>query len=94
MLPATITTTQREMLSRVNQQLPKTVGVGVFGPAMMRLIAPFSKLIRETLSTRVQFDRPWLLDASGFESTYGPIELTEPDRSIEATVASWLQRPA
>jgi hypothetical protein len=44
-----------------------------------------SPLVRELRETRYQFDRPFVVDSSAFESTFG-IAPTPIDEALEATL--------
>jgi nucleoside-diphosphate-sugar epimerase len=48
-------------------------------------------MIRELRETRYQFARPFILDSSAFETTFG-IAPTPIDEALEATIA-WYRTP-
>lgn len=50
-------------------------------------------LLRELQEVRHQFERPFVLDSSAFEATFG-VTPTPWDEVIDQTVAWWRQRPA
>jgi nucleoside-diphosphate-sugar epimerase len=87
-LPAAPAATQREMLVLLNDVLPTPVGIGVIGPRTMRLGALFLADARNSLHVRDQFLRPWLVDASAFEATFGPFAATPHARALAETVAA------
>ena len=51
----------------------------------MNAIGVLSPMVRELRETRYQFDRPFVVDSSAFESTFG-VFLTPIDEAIEATL--------
>jgi nucleoside-diphosphate-sugar epimerase len=91
-LPAAPPITQRELLGLVNEQIGRRRAVGRVTLGMMRLAGLFDPLLREATSTVVQYDRPWVIDASRFIETFGPIEVTPHDRAVAETVAWFRQR--
>jgi len=92
LLPAAPPITQRELLGLVNAQVGRRRGVGRVTVGMMRMAGLFSPLLREGTSTVVQFDRPWVVDASRFLEAFGPFEVTPHDRAVAETVAWFRDR--
>lgn len=90
-LPAAPPITQRELLGLVNEQVGRRRGVGRISPGLMRFAGLFSPLLREARSTVVQYDRPWVVDATRFVETFAAIETTPHDQAVAETVA-WLRR--
>lgn len=86
-LPAAPPTTQRRLLELINTHLPKQVGIGVVTPFMLRIGGLFDPMIRETRSVAIQWDRPWIVDASNFTSTFGPIGTTPHEAAVAETMA-------
>jgi len=86
-LPAAPPITQRELLTLVNKHVGKRRTVGRIPLPAMRLAGLFNPLLRESTSTVVQYDRPWVVDATRFEETFGAIETTPHDQAIAETVA-------
>jgi nucleoside-diphosphate-sugar epimerase len=86
-LPAAPPITQRELLTLVNQQVGRRRSVGRISLSAMRVVGLFSPLLREATSTVVQYDRPWVVDATQFERTFGAIETTPHERAVAETVA-------
>ncbi|MEE8600725.1 NAD-dependent epimerase/dehydratase family protein [Euzebya tangerina] len=86
-LPTTPAKTQREVFAIVNDLLPKPVRVGRVGPLAMRIGGLFDPMIRESRSVQVQFDRPWEVDGSAFEETYGAAPRTDLRQALQATLA-------
>lgn len=89
-LPAAPATTQRDLFALINANLPSPVRVGTITPAMLWLAGLFNPLIRETRSVVVQFDRPWVVDGSRFESVFGRFDAT-PHREAVATTLAWFR---
>jgi nucleoside-diphosphate-sugar epimerase len=52
---------------------------------VMNAVGVLSPLVRELRETRYQFDRPFVVDSSAFESTFG-IAPTPTDEALEATL--------
>jgi nucleoside-diphosphate-sugar epimerase len=85
-LPAAPPITQRRLLQLV-ADATGTRTPGSVGDLMMRIGGLFDPMVRETRSVRVQFDRPWVVDASRFERTFGPVEVTPHEVAVARTVA-------
>lgn len=89
-LPAAPPITQRELLTLVNDQVGRRRTVGRITVPAMRLAGLFNPLLREATSTVVQYDRPWVVDATRFEETFGAIETTPHAQAVAETVA-WVR---
>lgn len=89
-LPAAPPITQRELLTLVNDQVGRRRTVGRITVPAMRLAGLFNPLLREATSTVVQYDRPWVVDATRFEETFGAIETTPHEQAVAETVA-WVR---
>jgi nucleoside-diphosphate-sugar epimerase len=89
-LPAAPPITQRELLTLVNDQVGRRRTVGRITVSAMRLAGLFNPLLREATSTVVQYDRPWVVDSSRFEETFGAIETTPHEQAVAETVA-WVR---
>ncbi|MFO7959718.1 MAG: NAD-dependent epimerase/dehydratase family protein [Nitriliruptoraceae bacterium] len=94
-LPAAPATTQATLVDHLGDLLGHPLRTSRVTPAMLWAMGLFSSQLRETREVVPQFDRPYVVDASAFEATFGPIELTPHAEAIGATVA-WLRaaRPA
>jgi nucleoside-diphosphate-sugar epimerase len=92
-LPAAPAITQRDLLELIGRHLPAPAGIGRMGPVMLRLGALFVPDARGMLQVAHQFAAPWLIDASRFESTFGPVEVT-PHRQAVAETMAWFQTQA
>lgn len=88
-LPAAPAITQRKLLQHVSDLLG-TKSPGVIRPWMFAVGGLFDAQIRESRSVTVQYDRPWVVDATAFTDAFGPIELTPHDIAVQRTV-SWFQ---
>jgi len=90
-LPAAPPLTQGQVAGTVNGLLPAPVKVSRIGPVMLAFGAVFSRQAREGRKVAHQFDRPWVVDATAFETTFGPIEVTGHDTALRQTLA-WQQQ--
>jgi hypothetical protein len=54
--------------------LDAPVEVSTITPALLAVASVFSRQAREGRKVAHQFDRPWVVDASAFEATFGPFE--------------------
>jgi len=86
-LPAAPTTTQSRLVDHLGEALGAPVRHSRVTPAMLWALGLFNAQLREAREVVPQFDRPYATDASAFESTFGPIEVTPHDQAIAATVA-------
>jgi hypothetical protein len=57
-------------------------------PWVISAIGVVSPLVRELRETRYQFERPFVVDSSAFESTFG-VSATPMDEALDATVESY-----
>ena len=92
-LPAAPAITQRALLTMVNAEVGRRRRVGRISLRAMRLAGIFSPLLREATSTVVQYDRPWVVDPTRFERTFGAFETTPHERAVAETVA-WMRASA
>ncbi|TVR21928.1 MAG: NAD-dependent epimerase/dehydratase family protein [Nitriliruptor sp.] len=86
-LPAAPATTQAALVGHLGDALGAPVRSSRVSPAMLWVLGLFSAEMREAREVVPQFDRAYETDASAFESTFGPIEVTPHDQAIAATVA-------
>lgn len=89
-LPHAPAVTGGEFLALVNAQLPEPRRTGVVSPWMIRLIAPFHRISKETLGILYQWTEPFVVDDSEFRSTFGPFDVTPLDEAVRVTVRSHL----
>ncbi|MFA1539623.1 NAD-dependent epimerase/dehydratase family protein [Actinomadura monticuli] len=59
--------------------------------ALFNALGPFSPLLRELRETRYQFDKPYILDSSAFQETFG-VAPTPLDDALETIVAASRER--
>jgi nucleoside-diphosphate-sugar epimerase len=92
-LPAAPPLTQHQVIDIVSETLELPVKVRGISPGLLALASLFSRQAREGRKVAHQFDRPWVVDASTFEATFGPLEVTSHRDAIPATLA-WLRAKA
>lgn len=90
-LPAAPPLTQGQVADLVNGLLPAPVKVARIGPVMLAVAALFTRQAREGRKVAHQFDRPWVVDATAFETSFGRIDVTDHDTAIRQTLA-WQQQ--
>jgi nucleoside-diphosphate-sugar epimerase len=91
-LPAAPPLTQHEVIEIVSDALDTPLKVSRISPALLTVASAFSRQAREGRKVAHQFDRPWVVDASDFEATFGPFEPTSHVTAIRTTLDS-LSRP-
>jgi nucleoside-diphosphate-sugar epimerase len=90
-LPAAPAITQAEAAGLAAEALGRPVRHKRVTPTMLWLLGLVNRQLREAREVVAQFDRPYLIDASAFEATFGPFETTPHVVAIADTVA-WLQQ--
>lgn len=90
-LPAAPPLTQAQVAEIVNGLLPEPVKVSRISPVMLAVASLFTRQAREGRKIAHQFDRPWVADATAFETAFGRIEVTDHDTAIQQTLA-WQQQ--
>ncbi len=82
----------QEMINRLAAEA-KTgpVAARKLPPAVLGLSSLFSPLIRELRETRYQFDRPFVVDSSAYESAFA-VRATPVEEQVRATVEWWRER--
>ncbi|WP_274564500.1 NAD-dependent epimerase/dehydratase family protein [Streptomyces spiramyceticus] len=84
----------REMVDRLaTQSQTGPVAVRRLPPAVLGVVSVFSPLIRELKEIRYQFDRPFVVDSSAYESEFA-VRATPVDEQVKATVDWWRERLA
>ncbi len=86
-LPAAPPLTQGQVAGIVNGLLPAPVEVSRIGPVMLAIGSVFSRQAREARKIAHQFDRPWVVDATRFETAFGPVQVTDHDTALRHTLA-------
>ncbi|MFJ2581629.1 NAD-dependent epimerase/dehydratase family protein [Kitasatospora aureofaciens] len=82
----------REMVAGLAAEAKTTpIAVRQLPPAMLRLAGLFSPLLRELREVRYQFDRPFVMDASAYESVFA-LRATPVEEQFRATVEWWRDR--
>lgn len=89
-LPAAPATTQAALVRHLADTLDRPPSASSITPAMLWALGLFSAQLREAREVVPQFDRPYTVDASAFEATFGPIEVTPHAAAVAETVA-WLR---
>jgi nucleoside-diphosphate-sugar epimerase len=89
-LPAAEPLTGRQFLTLVYEAAGLAPKVGVASRPMIRLVGVFNPLVRELNETLYQYERPFVSDASKFQSAFGPFEPT-PHRDAVRRTVGWFQ---
>lgn len=87
LLPAAPPITQRELLGMINAEVGRRRRVGRVTVGMLRVAGLVNPLLREAPSTVIQYDRPWVVEATRFVETFGPIVTTPHAQAVAETVA-------
>jgi nucleoside-diphosphate-sugar epimerase len=85
-LPAAEPLTGRQFLTLVYEAAGHPAKPGVATRTMIRLVGLFNPLVRELNETLYQFERPFISDASKFESAFGPFVPTPHREAVRRTV--------
>jgi nucleoside-diphosphate-sugar epimerase len=91
-LPHAPAVTGRRFLELVNGALAEPVGAGVLSKSMLRMVAPFNGMSRETLALFHQWASPFVVDDGVFRATFGPVFETPLDEAVRATVGWYRSR--
>jgi len=91
-LPGPQTVTTRELLDLVAVQVGHPVGVRSVSKLALRVLGLASPMMRELAETSYQFDEPFVLDTSRYESAFGAAG-TPLAAAVAATVAWYRTRP-
>lgn len=86
-LPGAPPVTQHELIDELGAVLGRQPKVGRISPPMLALAGLFNRELREAREVVAQFDRPYVTDASAFETAFGRVEVTSHRDALEATVA-------
>ena len=89
-LPAAEPLTGRQFLTLVDEAAGLAPKMGVASRPMIRVVGVFNPLVRELNETLYQFERPFVSDASKFQSAFGPFEPT-PHRDAVRRTVEWFQ---
>jgi nucleoside-diphosphate-sugar epimerase len=85
--------TQREMVGLLADAAGVAPKMSSAPWPVIRAMGLFVPFMRELRETRYQFDRPWVVDASETEATFGLVHTPHADAAA-ATVAWWRAQPA
>ena len=88
-LPAAPAITQRDLLTLLADAAGLPRKIGRVTPAMLWLIGLVNRDLKEAREVIDQFDRPYTIDATGFETAFGPIEVTGHADAVVRTLASF-----
>jgi nucleoside-diphosphate-sugar epimerase/quercetin dioxygenase-like cupin family protein len=90
-LPSVETCSTREMLRRAGRIAGVEARVSAIPPVLLALLARVNPMVREVRAVGFQLDRPFVVDSSAFEQTFG-IGATPLDEALSATVAWYRER--
>jgi nucleoside-diphosphate-sugar epimerase len=90
-LPAAETLTMGQFLELVFEVLGRPPKFAAVGPGMQRLLGLVNPAVRELRETAYQRERPFVMDASRFEKTFGSLPAT-PHRQAVAETLDWFRR--
>jgi nucleoside-diphosphate-sugar epimerase len=91
-LPGPATGTTRALLDLVAAQAGHPVGIRSLPKLAVRALGLVNPVLRELAETAYQFDQPFVLDTSKYQSAFGPAGTPLAD-AIAATVAWYRTRP-
>jgi nucleoside-diphosphate-sugar epimerase len=92
-LPGPETVTTRALLELVAKDVGHPVGVRVLPKLAVRAIGLFNPIVRELVELSYEFDQPFVLDTTKYQSTFGT-HATPLPAAITATVAWYRNRSA
>lgn len=78
--------TGAEFLAAVKQVLPKPAKTGVISTGMLRMVAPFHRISRESLEISYQWTEDFIADDGKFQRVFGPFDTTPLARAITTSV--------
>ena len=90
-LPGPETVTTRQLLQLVSDNVGHPVGVRSLPKLAVRMVGLFNPTIRELVEMSYEFDAPFVLDTTKYQSTFGTAATPLPT-AIAATVAWYQQR--
>lgn len=91
-LPAAPPITQGELLGLVCAELGRPAEVSRVSPLLLRVAGLFVAQLREAREVVEQFDRPYTVDATAFETELGPVPTTPHREAVAETVAWFADR--
>jgi len=84
--------TQREMVKMIAEEMGVKPKMSVMGKAMMWMGGLFIPEAKETVEMMYEFDQPFIVDSSRFETTFG-MKATPMKEAIRETVAWYRSHP-
>jgi nucleoside-diphosphate-sugar epimerase/mannose-6-phosphate isomerase-like protein (cupin superfamily) len=90
-LPSVETRSTRELLRLAGRIVGVEANVSAISPRVLALLARVNPMVREVLAVGYQLDRPFVVDSSAFERTFG-VRATPLEEALEATVAWYRAR--
>jgi nucleoside-diphosphate-sugar epimerase len=84
-LPSVETRSTREILRLAGRIAGVEAKVSGISPLLLALLARVNPMVREVRAVGYQLDRPFVVDSSAFESTFG-VRATPLEEALEATV--------
>jgi nucleoside-diphosphate-sugar epimerase len=91
-LPGPPTVTTRAFLDLVAGEVGHPVGIRPLPKLALRALGLFNPMLRELAETSYQFDQPFILDTSKYQTTFGTVGTPLADAAA-ATVAWYRTRP-
>ena len=92
-LPNPETLPTREFIARVYRAAGTSGKASAMPSLMVNLVALFNGNVREIKEVLFEFEEPWVVDSSAFESTFGEVA-TDLDEAIATTVEWYRANPA
>lgn len=84
--------TGAEFLAAVNAALPTPRKTGVVSTAMLRLVAPFHRISRESLEIAYQWTEDFIADDGKFQRVLGPFETTPLEEAVHTSIEWYARR--
>jgi len=84
--------TQREMVKMIAAEMGVAPKMSAMGKAMMWMGGLFIPAAKETVEMMYEFEQPFIVDSSRFESTFG-MKATPMKEAIRETVAWYRSHP-
>lgn len=81
--------TGRELLAITGDALGRPARAAVTSPALLRIGGLVVPLLRELSHVAYQWDRPWVVDGSAYERTFGSLPITPLPEAVATTVEWW-----
>ena len=91
-IPASKPVTGREFITLAFEAAGKEPKMTTFSPLMVRVGGLFNPLVREFSEVLYQFEKPFVMDASKFESAFG-LETTPHREAIRETLKTYRHNP-